>query len=196
MARTKAFDQQKAQAQAMQVFWQKGFAATSVEDLVDALGLSRSSLYDTFGDKRNLFLTVLRQYSDQVIGRMRAVMQRSPTPVAAVKMIMADLLASANTAQGAKGCFMVNSVAELAPFDPEVTQIAAEYATAVQSLLAQGFADARSGRSDGEPVPGPTPEQLATYVFNTMQGMRLLIKTGTPREQLQPIVDLTLQSLA
>lgn len=176
----------------MQLFWCKGYAATSIEDLLEALQISRSSLYDTFGDKRSLFLTALRAYSQNVIQRMGRVLVHAPTPIAAVEMILGDLVASAGTAQGAQGCFMVNSVAELAPFDAEVTQIAAEYARTVQDLLAGAL---RKAAAEGIPLSA-APEQLSTYVFNATQGMRLLIKAGAPRDQVQAVAEITMRALA
>src|SRR5258706_5010978 len=147
----------------MLLFWRKGYAATSVEDLTETLHLSRSSLYDTFGDKRRLFLEALKFYSERVISATERTLNQAPSPLAGIQALLDDLLAGVDNPSGALGCFMVNSVAELVPYDPAVTALATAYSAALQGLLAQALTRAR------RPDPATrqeTPEQLATYVFN------------------------------
>ena len=172
----------------MRLFWRKGYSATSIEDLVEALALSRSSLYDTFGDKRKLFLEALKFYSERVISGTARTLNQAPSPLAGIQALLDDLLAGVDSPSGALGCFMVNSVAELVPYDPEVTKLATAYSAALQGLLAQALT--RAARPDQA-----TPEQLATYVFNMIQGLRVLIKAGATREQAQAVRDITLHSL-
>lgn len=192
MARPKAFDLDKAQEQAMQLFWRKGYAATSIEDLVETLHLSRSSIYDTFVDKRSLFLMVLRKYSQQVLDRVAKVLDQSEQPGLAVQAIFDDLIAKASTSRGLQGCFMANSVAELTPYDQEVTDIAADYNRNMQQLFAQAFARAEA---EGQMKLSHAPEALAMYVFNNIQGMRLLIKSRVSADYLEAIASITVKSL-
>ena len=176
----------------MQLFWRKGYHATSVENLTQALHLSRSSLYDTFGDKRSLFLEALKLYSERVIGRTARALNEASSVAAGIQALFDEFAAGVGGASGALGCFMVNSVAELVPYDPDVTAIAAAYSAAMQRLLAEALAQAAPpGKRAGQ----QTPEQLAAYVFNAMQGVRILIKSGATREQVQAVSALTLNSL-
>jgi TetR/AcrR family transcriptional repressor of nem operon len=176
----------------MRIFWRKGYAATSVEDLIETLHLSRSSLYDTFGDKRTLFLEALKLYSQRVLGAMARTLDESPSPIAGIQKIFDDLIASTGNESGALGCFMVNSVAELVPYDPDVAQIAASYAASLQGLLTTVL---KVARSQNLVTKKQTPEQFAAYLFNMIQGIRILIKSGATREQIQAICDITLKSL-
>jgi TetR/AcrR family transcriptional regulator, transcriptional repressor for nem operon len=156
------------------------------------LHLSRSSLYDTFGDKRTLFLEALKLYSEQVVSRLARTLSESPSPLAGFQMLFDELIAGSGTETGALGCFMVNSVAELVPYDPQVTEIAANYSDALQRLFTKALAEtAVKATLKGE----QTPEQLAAYVFNAMQGLRILIKSGAAREQVQAISAITLNNL-
>lgn len=173
---------------ALHLFWRKGYAATSVEDLVEGLNLSRSSLYDTFGDKRTLFLEALRHYSTYVLNTVVQTLNEATSPIAAIQAIFDGLAAGAGSDSGAMGCFMVNSIAELAPFDPDVNEIATTYNAAFQRLLTEALTQ------DGVTKKHP-PEALAAYVFNTIQGMRVLIKSGASKEQAQAIGAITLQNL-
>jgi TetR/AcrR family transcriptional regulator, transcriptional repressor for nem operon len=190
MARPKAFSREKAQMQALQLFWRKGYAATSIEDLVETLQLSRSSLYGTFGDKRTLFLEVLKLYSERVISRIVRTLNESSSPVAGFQTLFDELSLGVGTETGAMGCFMVNSVAELVPYDPEVTRIATAYSETLQRLFTEAFAATQNKVTSNQ-----TPAQLAAYVFNAVQGMRILIKSGATREQIQSIISITLQVL-
>lgn len=177
---------------ALQLFWRKGYAATSIEDLVEALHLSRSSLYDTFGDKRTLFIASLKLYSERVVGRITQTLNGAPTPLAGIEAVFADLLAGVGEEPGRMGCFMVNSVAELVPYDRDVSEIATAYNTAIQRLLSGALAQ---GIKQGSLPRRLSPDPLATYLFNAFQGLRILIKSGATRKQAQAVVDLTLASL-
>jgi len=176
----------------MRLFWRKGYAGTSVEDLTGTLNLSRSSLYDTFGDKRTLFLEALKFYSARVLDATTRTLNESPSPIAGIQKVFDDLIASAGSETGALGCFMVNSVAELVPYDSEVTKIATAYADTLQQLFTTILTQARS---QNMLTNKQTPEQLAAYVFNMIQGIRILIKSGATKKQLQAISAMTLQSL-
>jgi len=176
----------------MRLFWRKGYAGTSVEDLTGTLNLSRSSLYDTFGDKRSLFLEALKLYSERVLGATAQVLNESPSPMAGIQKVFDDLIAGVGSETGALGCFMVNSVAELVPYDPDVTEIATKYADSLQQLFTTVLTEARS---QNLAIKKQTPEQFAAYVFNMIQGIRVLIKSGATREQVQAISDITLNSL-
>jgi TetR/AcrR family transcriptional repressor of nem operon len=176
----------------MRLFWRKGYAATSVQDLIETLHLSRSSLYDTFGDKRTLFIEALKLYSERVISSTARTLNESPSPIAGIQKVFDDLVAGAGSETGALGCFMVNSVAELVPYDPDITKIATRYADALQRLFTTVLTQARS---QDMLTKKQTPEQLAAYVFNMIQGIRILIKSGATREQVQAISAITLQSL-
>jgi TetR/AcrR family transcriptional repressor of nem operon len=176
----------------MRLFWRKGYAGTSVEDLINTLRLSRSSLYDTFGDKRTLFLEALKLYSEKVLSATVRTLNEAHSPIVGIQKVFDDLIAGIGSETGALGCFMVNSVAELVPYDPDVTEIATKYADSLQQLFTTVLTEARS---QNLVTKKQTPEQFAAYVFNMIQGIRVLIKSGATREQVQAISDITLNSL-
>jgi TetR/AcrR family transcriptional regulator, transcriptional repressor for nem operon len=154
--------------------------------------LSRSSLYNTFGDKRTLFLEALTYYSERVITGIEQTLAKSPSPITGIQAILEDLIEGIGQERGSLGCFMVNSVAELVPYDEDVTEIATKYADSLQQLFTTVLEQARS---QNLVTKKQTPEQLAAYVYNTIQGMRVLIKGGATREQMQAISGITLKSL-
>ena len=107
-------------------------------------------------------------------------------------MVFDDLMAGMGSDGGALGCFMVNSVAELVPYDPDVTEIATTYSNSIQKLFVTVLIQAKA---QDMLTKKQTPKQLAVYVFNMIQGIRILIKSGATREQIQAVSDITLKSL-
>ena len=192
MARPKEFDRTRVLDKAMRLFWARGYEAVSIQDLVEAMGINRQSLYDTFGDKRTLFLDALKLYSKSVLSRVERTLTELPSPVDAIRSLFDDLAADVGSESGAMGCFMVNSIAELTPYDADVTEIASAYSDTFQRLLAQALERAASQKLV---TTKQTPEQLAAYIFNIIQGLRIVIKSGATREQVQAISIITLNSL-
>ena len=100
---------------ALGVFWQRGFEATSLDDLTDAMQLSRSSFYACFGSKHAVFMAAIQSYSDQRFVAIQNVARSAPDPITAVQAVLTII---ADTDGGSRGCFFANSVTELAPHDP------------------------------------------------------------------------------
>jgi len=119
MARPKEFDREEALRRAIPVFWEKGFAGTSADDLVGAMGIGRQSLYDTFGDKRRLFLAALRTYNTDGVTALSRKLRAGPTALAAIGRILVDLAEVREKARSL-GCMGVNAICEMAREDAEV----------------------------------------------------------------------------
>ena len=132
-------------------------------------------------------MEALKFYSESVISRIAQTLTESSSALVGIQSLLDDLTAGVGNDAGAMGCFMVNSVAELVPYDSDVTKIAAAYSNSIQKLLAEKLQDIKTGKQ--------SPEQLAAYVFNTMQGIRILIKSGATKEQVQAVSLMTLQNL-
>ncbi len=112
MARPKEFDRDVALRRAIQVFWKKGFARTSAEDLVAAMGIGKQSLYDTFGDKRRLFLESLRMYNSEGVAFLVKRVAGGASRIAAIEGVLVEL-ANEQPYKRALGCMGVNSICEL-----------------------------------------------------------------------------------
>ena len=139
-----------------------------------------------------MFLDALKLYSARVVSRTAQTLSEASTPVAGIQAVFDDLTAGIGTDSGKLGCFMVNSVAELVPYDREVTKIAAAYSTSMERLFSEALT--RAG-AEGTVTGKQTPAELATYVFNAMQGIRILIKSGATRAQVEAVVAQTITSL-
>src|SRR6202023_2269994 len=113
MARPREFDVDIALDRAMEVFWSKGYEATSLDDLCEVTGLSRSSLYATFGSKRNLLLRSVDRYVEQRTPRIAAVLAQ-PLPIRdAFAALLREFIDQIVAGPGRRGCFLGNCAAEL-----------------------------------------------------------------------------------
>ena len=182
MARPRQFDSDAALDAAQGVFHARGFEATSVQHLVDATGLSRSSLYATFGDKHGLFLAVLDRYAE--IGKAATdAVCASCSPVQAIR----NVLNQAVTETGdAPGCLLVNVAVERASRDPEM---AARSAAARRALDARFEGLIRRAQSDLEVGHAADPQRLAHFLTGTLYGIRALQTSGAPQDVLEDVAE-------
>src|SRR5215475_5610995 len=114
MARPREFDVDDALDRATQVFWTRGYEGTSVQDLVDALGVNRASLYATFGDKAQLFSAVLDRYGDQVNGAISEALTAPATGAEAVRAWFGAVIQKATHPAGPRGCLFIGAVGSCA----------------------------------------------------------------------------------
>lgn len=175
----------------MKAFWAKGYEATSIQDLVDCMGINRGSLYDTFGDKRRLFLEALDQYGTGAILRTDSL-RGDGNP----RELLAEFLYVFMQKQVAdpirRGCFMTNAAVELSARDDEcaarVREFFAELETILKELIARGQ---REGVFKSRQDPG----HLASFFVCVMQGLRVIGKVTPEEEKLRPMVEVALTVL-
>lgn len=130
--RPRAFDEAAALDAAMRIFWDKGFEATSLDDLTKAMGLSRSSFYGTFDSKQTLFLRAVEHYSGNGIQRLKEVADTArDDPLAAM------MTALSNPEGGSKGCLLINCITELAPRDEKVAEIGRRHLESIEEIFAR-----------------------------------------------------------
>lgn len=191
MARPKAFDTDETLKRAMTVFQAKGFEATSIQDLVERLGINRQSLYDTFGDKQALYLACLEHYRCST-RRPFAECLEGPLPL---RKAFGNLFAMAvDRLRDPAGspCLMAHAALERATDDPATR-------ACVEQNLAQIFAlfeaRIRRAQADGELGPGHEPVALARYLQNALHGLQITARSGASRDDLEGVVRVTLSVL-
>ena len=191
MARPREFDRDEALKRALAVFWEKGYDATSTDDLVCAMRIGRQSMYDTFGDKHRIYLEALRLYETDTGAELFRRIYESPSPfVALCDYILA--IADGTPGDRARGCFSVNATTELAPSDPDVAAVirasSARCEAAFERIL-------REAKQCGE-VDRSVDERLAArFLFSTIRGLRVSGKAGVEPDDLRAIATLALSSL-
>lgn len=181
MGRTKEFDEGQVLDQALELFRARGFAHTSFEDLTEGLGVSRQSLYDTYGDKQTLFHTALRRYLERALGFMSRRLD-DPAPVREVLGGLFEGMISGNCSKGSPGCLMVNSMVELAPHDPETRAIAQAHARQVEGMLASRLAEAQR---KGEIPRAKDTAELARFFYHTILGLSVAARALGDRDALR-----------
>lgn len=192
MGRNKAFNQEKVLKKAMQLFWEKGYEATSIQDLEEQVGIGRRSLYNTFGNKRDLYLAALDYYSSQDEHAIFTDSARSIRAIDEIKEIFRDLAASAIEDEQRCGCFMVNSAIELAPHDEEITQRSSTAYTALQG----GFSTLiDAAKAQGDISLSKDTHALAHYLANASLGYRVMAKMNPDQQAFRQITDVLLDSL-
>jgi TetR/AcrR family transcriptional repressor of nem operon len=136
MPRIKQFDPDKAIDQAMHLFWARGYEATSIQDLVQAIGINRFSLYGSFGDKHGLFMQCVRRYTEQVFLRSIQELEDDGEGLAAIERYFLRIARWAERPKGRNGCLLVNACAERASIDRALNKhLRQQYVRAEQAFL-------------------------------------------------------------
>jgi TetR/AcrR family transcriptional regulator, transcriptional repressor for nem operon len=184
MARPREFDEDDVLDGAVQCFWSRGYEATSVKDLVGRTGISAASLYNAYGDKRELFRAALDRY---VEGTVSARMQRCEAlpPREAIESFFDEILRRSLQDREYKGCMLVNSALEMAPHDPEFQKIIA----GVLQRLERFFLDCiERGRTAGTITRAIAAETLAQHLLGVLLGVRVLARVRPERALLKSVI--------
>ncbi len=192
MARSKAFDPDVALRKAMQLFWRQGYEATSVDDLVHAMGVNRASLYATFGDKRTLFRLALERYIATVLAPRLDATESASSALAGLRGLLGELVAFAAGDPQRRGCLAVNAACELAGRDPEVTALLKGQAETLETRLARVIARAQA---NGELPRGRDPTALARLLASVIDGLRVRSKLAPDRAALESIAETAMAAL-
>ncbi|RCV49411.1 TetR/AcrR family transcriptional regulator [Marinitenerispora sediminis] len=176
MARTKEFDPDAALRAALELFWSRGYEATSMADLVAHLGIGRASIYATFGSKRELYQRALERYAE-IRDPDPVVMLSQPGPaLPAVRALLESFARQAVSEEGRRGCFVVNTAVELAPHDERAARSVAASWRAIETALVSALVRARA---QGELAEDRDPYSAARLLLVLLQGIRVVGK-GDP----------------
>lgn len=193
MARPREFDEARVLDAAMETFWRKGYEGTSAQDLVDATGLGRGSLYAAYTNKQGIFEQALRRYHKRAQGHVDKL--REPgSPLKCLRELMQGIVDADIGASGKRGCLATNSAIEVASRDPHLAALV----RGNFDILMRGIEETiRRGQDAGEIRSTTDAETLALFVFNAVQGLRVLTSTASAkdRDKLTKIVDQTLIAL-
>lgn len=192
VARPRQFDVEVALGRAMQAFWAKGYGATSLDDLCEATGLGRSSLYAAFGDKRRLYLRALGHYQEGSAARVAAALAR-PLPIRkAIAAFLGQLIEEIAAGPGRRGCFIGNCAAELAGEDRGA---ASQVRRSLQRIEAEFRKALARAKARGELAVAADVGALARFLTAGVQGLRLLGKASPDRGALNDVAKVMLRCL-
>jgi len=192
--RPRAFDTQQALARARDLFWSRGYAATSVQDLVDELGVQRGSLYGAFGDKHDLYLQAVALYARENRDQLETILQADPILPALREMLLqpSTLTGAPDNPQGRRGCLIGNTTAELVPGDDAAKALAA---AAYDGFLEVVTAALARAQATGEITTSETPRAQAQLLLLLFQGSALVSRAQPDRDQIAAGIDAALDAL-
>ncbi|AHY45909.1 Transcriptional regulator [Rubrobacter radiotolerans] len=190
MPRTREFETGEALDAAMRLFWCKGYAATTLRDLLDGMGIGYGSLYNTFGDKRALFLASLDRFRELRTAWIDEVLEDSG--LGGIQEVFRRTVESLVSFEPRRGCLLANTAVELAPYDAEVAERISRYVRHTEAVFERALIRAQSA---GEIPADRDPRALARFLVNALHGLRVLARSGTDRAVLEDAARVTLDAL-
>ena len=162
-----------------------GMVATSVRELASSMGITGTSLYNAFGDKRSLFRQVLQRYAERSTRERIARLESALPPKEAVRAFVAEILERSLDDSDRRGCLLVNSALEIAPHDPELGAEIAARLGEIEDFLSRAVTAAQD---DGSVPPERDPADLARLLLGIILGVRVLARSKPQRELLEGTV--------
>lgn len=192
MPRPREFDTEEVLVKAMNLFWQKGYLGTSLQDLVEYTGINRSSLYATFGDKHSLFMEAISHFRKKVVPTRMSILERPGASLEEIRKyfesVVDDLIGPAR----GRACLIANSAVELAAEDAEVAKQVNGHLT----LLEKAFTHSLNGAFEkGQISSDASIRAYAKFLVNASQGLIVLGKGNPNRKSLTEIVEITMKAL-
>ena len=176
----------------MHVFWEHGYHATSVQDLMKAAGIQKQSLYCAFGDKRSLFLKCLKLYTKQTLFEIQRMLNETDSALEGIERV----LRFASQAPGSKnyppGCLMANTALELGLDDPGVAEEIRRMFRGVEKMLATAV---RKAQAQGEISKNLDCVAVGQSLENTINGIRILEKTGASKQHVRAVIETALKAI-
>jgi len=189
VGRPRAFDVDQALAQALEVFWRKGYEGTSLSELTEAMGINRPSLYAAFGNKEALFRQALDLYERERAPAAAAALAETAGRVA-IERLLHVIIDSQTDPKTPPGCLVVQgALPSGAKSEPVADELVARRAATQGAILKR----LQRAQADGELPEGATPADLARYLFTVIEGLAAQARDGASREQLRRVAALALR---
>ena len=191
MGRNFEFSREEALNRAMQVFWQKGYKATSMRDLIEEMGIQPGSIYNTFGDKHSLFLEALKHYGDVVTSNALKILERDASPMENLQIFFNEII-SRPAEKKCRGCLIVNTVVELSPHDDETKEIV----NIIMKKIEGSFYNClQKAQAMGEIENNKDIKALSRYLASSTHGLLVTGKSNASQEEMQDVVNVIFESL-
>src|SRR2546426_5567693 len=192
MARQKDFNREEFLNKAMELIWTRGYEGTSIQDLVKHMRINRQSIYDTFGDKHTLFLQSLDRYREIQSRKVFAVVERPGSVKKNLRQLFEEVVARALSAEGRRGCFVGNSMSELAGRCKETANRTCNSVASAEKIFRRAL---ERGREQGELPRVRDTRAVARFLYCNLQGLLLIAKATRDRKLLSDVVKVTLSVL-
>ncbi len=184
MARSKAFDEERAIDRAVDCFWSRGYEATSVRDLGEAMGIGGASLYNAFGDKRTLFVKCLERYANRSSRERMARIEEKYAPKDAIRTFLAEIIERSLKDPDCKGCLLVNSALDVAPHDAAIGGAVAGYLDEIRDFFRRNIDAARRAGTVPKAIDAET---VSGHLLGVLMGIRALTRVKPDRKLLESV---------
>jgi TetR/AcrR family transcriptional repressor of nem operon len=191
MARTREFDTQAAVSRAMDLFWSRGYEATSVRDLTQHLGIGQGSLYAAFGDKDGLYRAALDHYRATLAADALRDLAQQGDARSAIRSMMLERIRIAAGADG-RGCLAVNAACERLPHDSATRNTVQDMQNTSRAALADVL---RAGQQRGEVAARHDPDTLSGFLVTFLNGLLVSAKVSPDARALEPLIEVALTTL-
>lgn len=185
MPRPKQFCEEDVLKKAVELFWEKGFHATSMQDLVTHLGINRASLYDTFGDKEELFDRALDHYRKTAIEGMVQLFEREASVKEGFKRLFGNAVEETANDECRKGCFVVNVTTEMLPGNDKTLQVLRDNKNTIENLF---ITQVQKGIDSSELSSSKNAQEIGMMLFTLFSGIRVMGKVDSDPKKLQKVV--------
>ena len=192
MSRHKEFNPEEAMREAMEAFWERGYHGTSVSDLLSEMKLNRGSLYDTFGDKKRLFLAALDEYEKQGREVVRKQLEQPGSARAAIEEFVKEAVKNCTGEAGQRGCLVLKAAMEMAPQDEEVADWVRTATRNREQLLAKTI---RRAQAEGEIDSSLDPRGTARFVLCSLTGLKVLGTVSPNERDVREVSSMILRTL-
>lgn len=192
MARTKAFDKEQVLEKAKLLFWRKGFHATSIQDLVDHLGINRASIYDTYGGKNELYTLAFKSYQQQQSNYIEERLAQFNSPKEGISKFLKEAVESTLKDQEKKGCFVVNCTTEYLPHYPEFLPALLENK---ENFIRLFTSKINEGQKRGEINKKHKAKYIANFIYTYLSGLRVVSKVDQDKEEMKNSIKIILNYL-
>ena len=191
MPKSESFNREEVLEKVTDLFWVQGYNGTSMQDIVDATGLNRSSLYNSFGDKYQLFNESIRFYKNHVQTRSISGLDSIP-PKKALRRVFDAVLTSMDDQTHTKGCFLTNCAAELATVDRDINHFLHDNMDDVLVMFEEIL---KRGKASGDFDKNLDERKTAIYLFSSLQGIRVTGMIMDRRSEVKALIDKTLENI-
>lgn len=186
MARKKSFNKDDVLERAMNLFWKQGFHATSMQDIVHNVGLSRSSLYESFGSKQGLFDQALGNYCRTNREGVKALLSNEKSVKSGIRNLLESSIHCTISDADKKGCFVVNSTTELVPGDDEMLKALSKNRASFEKVF---FEFLQKGQATGEIPPNKDIKTLSGLIYTVFSGLNVIAKLEKSPKKLMAQID-------
>ncbi|PCI21847.1 MAG: hypothetical protein COB62_02440 [Piscirickettsiaceae bacterium] len=186
------FNPELAVKSAMELFWRNGYEATSLQNLISSMHLSKSSFYQTFHSKHALFQRCIQSYQSMLADSFLQQLNTAPSSKFFITSVFQNIADEAAGSTVPKGCLLMNTANEFSQNDPEISKMVL---SSIESLINIFELAVTQSQQQGEIPIDKNPRSTAVYLVSSISGLRNMIKAGAERKTVDDIILLTLTVL-